>query len=311
MIRDHRMRSPNPHAFAILLALAVSLGTASRPAPAQEKQAPAKPIQSETAGLGPFFAFDNGTGRGSVSLEDQAKLLAELGYAGIGYTGCDQIPEMLQALDKYNLRMFSIYVGAQLGDKVDEKGPSYDPGLPAAIQALKGRDTLIWLTVQGQRDDQDQQAVKIVQDVADLAQAAGLRVALYPHVGFYVSSTDDALRLVRKADRKNLGVSFNLCHTLQLGQEARIPEILQAARPHLFAVSINGAEHEGGWDRLIQTLDRGAFDNFALLSLLKKLEYRGPVGLQCYNVPGDIRENLTRSMNAWKKLTDRLQSPSK
>ena len=143
MIRDHRMRSPNPHASAILLALALSMGTASRPAPAQEKQAPEKAIPTESAGPGPFFAFDNGTGRGSVPLEEQAKLLAELGYAGIGYTGCDQIPEMLQALDKYNLRMFSTYVGAQVG----EKGPSYDPGLPAAIQALKGRDTLIWLTV--------------------------------------------------------------------------------------------------------------------------------------------------------------------
>lgn len=307
MIRDRRMRSLNPRASAILLALTLSIGMAARSAPAQEKPTAEKPTPPAVAGPGPFFAFDNGTGRGSVPLEEQAKLLAELGYAGIGYTGCDQIPEMLQALDKYNLRMFSIYVGANVG----EQGPSYDPGLPAAIQALKGRDTLIWLTVQGQRDDQDQQAVKVVQDVADLAQAAGLRVALYPHVGFYVSSTDGALRLVLKADRKNLGVSFNLCHTLQLGQEARIPEILQAARPHLFVVSINGAEHEGGWDRLIQTLDRGAYDNFALLSLLQKLEYHGPVGLQCYNVPGDIRENLTRSMSAWKQLTDRLQSPSK
>lgn len=301
------MRSRNPHASAILLALALSSGMTAGPAAAQEKQLSEKAKQPAAAGLGPFFAFDNGTGRGSVPLEEQAKLLAELGYAGIGYTGCEQISEMLQALDKYNLRMFSIYVGAQVG----EQGPSFDPGLPAAIQALKGRDTLLWLTVQGQMDDQDQQAVKIVQDVADLAQAAGLRVALYPHVGFYVSSTEDALRLVHKADRKNLGVSFNLCHTLQLGQEARIPDILQAALPHLFVVSINGAEHEGGWDRLIQTLDRGAYDNFSLLSLLRKLGYHGPVGLQCYNVPGDIRENLTRSMNAWKQLTERLQAAQK
>ena len=307
------MRSPNPRASAILIVLAVLffgavlIGAADRPAPAQEKPAPEKPAQTETAGPGPFFAFDNGTGRGTVPFEEQAKLLADLGYAGIGYTGCDQIPDMLQALDKYGLQMFSIYVAAKVG----EKGPSFDPGLPAAIQALKGRDTLIWLTVQGQIDDQDQQAVKAVQEVADLAQAAGLRVALYPHVGFYVSSTEDALRLVHKADRKNLGVSFNLCHTLQLGQEARIPEILQAARPHLFVVSINGADHEGGWDRLIQTLDRGAYDNFALLSLLEKLEYRGPVGLQCYNVQGDIRDNLTRSMSAWKQLTGRLHPQSK
>jgi len=249
----------------------------------------------------PFFAFDNGTGRGQVPAGEQAKLLAELGYDGIGFTGAKDIPEMLQALDAHGLKMFSIYVGAYVGDK----GPSFDPDLPAACKTLKGRDTLIWLTIQGQVDDQDEQAVKVVQQVADLAQASGLRVALYPHVGFYVASTEDALRIVNKAQRKNLGVSFNLCHCLRLGNEQKIPELLRQAMPQLFAVSINGADHEGDWDRLIQTLDRGQYDVYALLSLLKKLGYDGPIGLQCYNIQGDIRENLTRSIKAWKQFQER------
>jgi sugar phosphate isomerase/epimerase len=249
----------------------------------------------------PFFAFDNGTGRGQLPAGEQAKLLAELGYDGIGFTGAKEIPEMLQALDAHRLKMFSIYVGAYVGDK----GPSFDPDLPAACKALQGRNTLIWLTIQGQVDDQDEQAVKVVQQVADLAQVSGLRVALYPHVGFYVASTEDALRIVQKAQRKNLGVSFNLCHCLRLGNEQKIPELLRQALPQLFAVSINGADHEGDWDRLIQTLDRGQYDVPALLSLLKQLGYDGPIGLQCYNIPGDTRENLTRSINAWKRFQER------
>ncbi len=45
-----------------------------------------------------FFAFDNGTGRDQhVPLEEQAKMLKELGYAGIGYTGTARIAEMLAA----------------------------------------------------------------------------------------------------------------------------------------------------------------------------------------------------------------------
>ena len=47
----------------------------------------------------PFFAFDNGTGYGRVSPEEQAAMLKELGYDGIGYTGAQQIPAMLKALD--------------------------------------------------------------------------------------------------------------------------------------------------------------------------------------------------------------------
>ena len=48
----------------------------------------------------PFFAFDNGVGRDQhFPLDEQAKMLKELGYAGIGYTGTQRIPEMLKALD--------------------------------------------------------------------------------------------------------------------------------------------------------------------------------------------------------------------
>jgi hypothetical protein len=30
--------------------------------------------------------------------------------------------------------------------------------------------------------------------------------------------------------------------------------------------------------------------------------YQGPIGLQCYAIPGDPRENLQRSIQAWRRL---------
>lgn len=250
----------------------------------------------------PFFAFDNGTGRGRLSADEQAKMLKELGYAGIGYTGTKGIPEMLAALDQHGLKMFSTYVGVRLGGD----GPSYDPNLKRAIEQLKGRDTLIWLTITGNAPDGDRQAVEVVREIADLAGRSKLRVALYPHVGFYVARVEDALRVVEKVDRENVGVSWNLCHWLKLDDEKNMEPLLKRALPHLFVVSINGADHEGGWDRLIQTLDRGEFDVYNSLKTLRRLGYTGPVGLQCYAVKGDTRENLERSMGAWRKFSARL-----
>ncbi len=250
----------------------------------------------------PFFAFDNGTGRGTLSADAQSRMVAELGYAGIGYTGGQGIPEMLAALDARKLKMFSIYVAARVG----KNGPSYDPHLKEAFAALKGRETFIWLTVQGSIKDDDAQAVKIVGEVADLAAQAGLRVVLYPHVGFYVARTEDALRIVKKAKRPNLGVSLNLCHFLKLDREENLAPLLKQALPHLMLVSINGADHEGGWDRLIQTLDRGQFDVYAFLKQLKSLGYDGPIGLQCYAIKGDRRENLQRSIAAWRGFVKRM-----
>jgi sugar phosphate isomerase/epimerase len=250
-----------------------------------------------------FFAFEDGLD--TVPLLEQPKVLKELGYDGISYTGAQRIGELLQALDAQGLKMFNTYIGAT----VEAGKPPYEPGLKQAIEQLKGRDSLIWLYIQGPQaasEALDERAVAICREVADMAAAAGLRVALYPHTGFYVSRIEDALRIAKKTDRKNLGVTFNLCHFLKMENEKDIERRLTEAIPWLFAVSINGADsgdtNKMEWSRLIQTLDRGSFDVAGLLKTLKRLGYTGPIGLQCWAIPGDSRENLTRSMAAWQKL---------
>jgi sugar phosphate isomerase/epimerase len=272
--------------------------------------------ESETpkaASTNSFFAFDNGAGYGSVPPEEQAKMLKELGYAGIGYTGARQIPAMLKALDAEGLTMFSIYVDVCL---TPEKGkPPHDPALKTAIEQLRGRDTLVWLPIGGGRPSStalDDRAVAVIREIADAAKTSGLRVALYPHLGNYVERVEDAVRLVKKADRKNVGATFNLCHFLKVDHEKNLERRLKEARPCLFAVSINGAD--GGntnrmeWDRLIQPLDRGSFDVGRVLKALRQLDYTGPIGLQCYAIPGDRRANLARSMKAWRSLSARVEA---
>ena len=254
----------------------------------------------------PFFAFDNGTGGQQVPFDQQAKMLKELGYDGIAYSGTKGIPEMLKALDAQGLKMLSIYVGAC----VDPDKPPYDPGLKTAIEQLKGRDTQIWLPVAGGTPSSanlDDRAVAILREIADMAEKSGLRVAIYPHLGCYAQRVEDCLRLVKKVDRKNVGVCFNLCHFLKLDDEKNLELRLKEAMPCLFAVNINGADggatKDMGWDRLIQTLDRGSYDVGGMLKTLKRLGYAGPVGLQGFAIPGDCRENLTRSMRKWRDLT--------
>ena len=61
-----------------------------------------------------------------------------------------------------------------------------------------------------------------------------------------------------------------------------------------------------GWDKLIQTLDKGSFDNYKLLKFLKDIGYTGPVGLQGYRIKGDLKETLSFSMKAWRKINEKL-----
>jgi sugar phosphate isomerase/epimerase len=250
---------------------------------------------SASAAEPPLIAFDNGVGRGDLNPVQQAALLKELGYAGIGYTGVGHWSERHQAFAAAGLAIASLYVGCQLGSP-----PRCDAGLLEAIPNLEGTGTMLWMTVSGSGDDAAVDAA--VRLVAEPAAQHHVQVALYPHSGLRISTALQALAVVQRLAMPNLGLMLNLCHELRAGNEAHLPDIIHACAAALRGVSINGAEHDGDWSRLIKPLGEGGFDVAALLTALHANGYAGPFGLQCYNVPGDQRANLTASMAAWRRM---------
>jgi sugar phosphate isomerase/epimerase len=247
----------------------------------------------------PFFVFEDGLGGQAPQVE--AALAKQVGFDGISFDGAKLVPDRLKALDEHGLQLFYLYLG------VDISGPQvlYEPGFDDAIALLKGRGAIVWLTIRGNGPQAEDRAVEAARRVSDLAAASNLRVALYPHYGFYVQNIRDALRVAEKAGRSNLGVTFNLCHELRSGFAAGdLNNLLATALPRLYAVSIDGADSKGDdWDRLIQPLDRGSFDVTELVRSLVENGYRGPIGLQCYGIKGDPETNLERSMTIWRRIS--------
>jgi sugar phosphate isomerase/epimerase len=273
----------------------------------------AAPDTTKGGWTNPFFAMDTGTDRRNLSAAEQAQMLKDLGYDGIGYSGIDGIEQMLEELDNRGLKMFNTY----LGISIDPDGRKYDPRLKETIGRLKGKDVLLWLNVTSRQFEKssekgDPHAVKVIREIADMAAQSGLKVALYPHTSSWVETVEDAVRVAKKVNRKNVGATFNLCHWLRVEGQQNMKQLMQTAMPHLFVVTINGAD--GGettqmnWDRLIQPMDTGSFDTYQFVRTLKQLGYNGPIGLQHYGIKGDARENLRRSMNAWRQFSKRMQA---
>ncbi|MEK9984204.1 MAG: TIM barrel protein [Opitutae bacterium] len=250
----------------------------------------------------PVFAFQNGVHFKTTS--ERVKVLKELGYDGIGSAKLTQsdlpLLERLKLYEDSGLQLFSFYVGGRLG----KNGHSYAKEISEAIAQLKGRDTILELYIQGSKTSHtDEHAVAFVQEIADQAKDSGLRVVLYPHTGFYVDTIGDAVRVARKCKRDNVGVMFNLCHYLKVEPKTDLKAALTEAKPLLWQVSTSGAEIGGNnWGQLIQTLDRGTFDQNNLFQILRELGFSGNVGFQCYAIRGDSRENLKRSIEAWNKI---------
>jgi sugar phosphate isomerase/epimerase len=258
------------------------------------------------AGPNPFFAMDTATRDAShKTAEEQVKMLKDLGYPGIGpgYGGVAPLAEMLQMLDEKDLQLFAVYAGIN----IDPGGSAYDPSLKEALKVLEGRNTILWLFAQSKEhkpsaQEGDARAVEILRELSDAAAKHTVRIALYPHSGFWIETVDDAVRIAEKVDRPNVGVTFNLCHWLKVSQSRDAKAAIEKAMPHLFVVSINGADTDGqDWKTLIQTLDRGTFDMKGFLETLRDAGYTGPIGFQGYGIGGDASDNLKRTMAAWEK----------
>ncbi|MEI7807179.1 MAG: family 16 glycoside hydrolase [Verrucomicrobiota bacterium] len=256
-----------------------------------------------------YFVFDNGVGRGNWTPEAQAKTLKELGYTGITYryTNPEDLARWQKECRKQKVKINALYVYTYL-----DRTNKFDPGFKDAIKLLKGTDTVIWMTVMKPKTkgDHDAEAVSNVQEVADLAAAQGLRVALYGHFGFYVETGLDSARIVKLANRPNVGATINLCHEFLSGHGNELEETLRVVAPLATMVSINGVDLAN--TNYIVRLDQGDFDLTAYLKKLSAAGYHGPVVLQCYNVKGDTLENLTANIATWRRIKGELadQSPS-
>lgn len=266
--------------------------------------APAVPAERSSARTNAFFAFciDTHDSR-KRNLEQQAQVLKELGYDGVGHLWLDNIPERLKTLDAAGLKLFQITMTVD----ITPGKQAYDPRFKEVLPLLKGRGVQFALLINGLKPSDpagDPRAVEIIREMAALANDSGAQILLYPHSFMWMERIEDAVRVAEKADRPNVGVMFNLCHWLRVSTDRNYKPLLARAMPRLWAVSVSGADefdNKPGWARYIQPLGRGSFDMAAFLQALRQLGYTGPVGLQCYGIPGDVRDTLAESMKAWRR----------
>lgn len=265
---------------------------------------PAAAADRAAAKMNAFFAFciDTHDAR-KRNLEQQAQMLKELGYDGVGHLWLDNIPERLKTLDAAGLKLFQITMTVD----ITPGKQAYDPRFKEVLPLLKGRSVQFALLINGLKPSDpagDPRAVEIIREMAALANDSGAQILLYPHSFMWMERIEDAVRVAGKANRPNVGVMFNLCHWLRVSKDRDYKPLLAKAMPRLWAISINGADEfddKPGWARYIQPLGRGSFDMAAFLQTLRQLGYSGPVGLQCYGIPGDVRDTLAESMKAWRR----------
>ncbi|MHC4745362.1 MAG: family 16 glycoside hydrolase, partial [Planctomycetota bacterium] len=157
-------------------------------------------IWIEPAGANPFFAMDTATRDAKhQSAKDQVEMVKELGYDGVGPHGGEGLAEMAKECQKNGLVLYAAYVGCY----IDPEHANYGPEVLEAIDALEGTNSMLWLFVQSRKEkisspNGDPNAVGVISEITQIAAQKQVRVALYPHTGFWLETVEDAVRVAEK-----------------------------------------------------------------------------------------------------------------
>jgi sugar phosphate isomerase/epimerase len=258
----------------------------------------------------PIYAMDTYfySSQGSYFLEARCEMLRELGYDGtyltlFGDATWDDLSRLRDVAGRNELAVAGVWAGLDLAKdnrRLLESTALFDgiPVLELAVSDSARPDSRYAAT------DDDAARALIEELVARLPD--GVEVCLYPHINAWLERFEDTVELAGRIDNGRVGVCFPSYHWYAMREE-RAEELLTRAGSRLRSVNICGSRRPpSGGVPTIEPLDEGELDNFALLGLLRRLGYRGMIGVQGYSVGGDTYAKLQRSLAAYRDMTRRL-----
>jgi len=238
------------------------------------------------------------------SIEEQHEMLRDLGFDGVAHLWLNGLKERATSAKKTGLAVTQVYFKVDLAAE-----QPFDSRLPEFLSFVKDQGTQLAMMIYGGKPSDaslDDKVVGIIQKIVEIAEPHGVRVVLYPHVNAWNEKVSDCVRIAERFPNKKVGIMFNLCHWAAVDKSENLESVLRLSMPYLASITINGTDtpeevqaKTGNW---LQPLDAGSFDQAKLFKILDDLDYRGPVGLQCFGIPGDAKIHLERSMNKWKTL---------
>ncbi len=236
------------------------------------------------------------------------KLLKERGYDGIMLSLKDDpgrwknLPAYLEAMKEHGTRLTAIHARFYIEDG------TYPQVIKDNLPLLKGTKVVLIPSV-GSRTKMDRKnpeavamAVKILREMSDDAKKYDLGgIAPYMHIGNWIETIDDNVRIAKAVNRRNVGVMFHLHHWQAVGgrEITKLRADLLNAKPYLMIVVIQGTDQNKATHKI---LGEGDYDMVPLVKTLREMDYRGPLGTMGYTQKGDIPAKLTRAYIAWEKI---------
>ena len=252
---------------------------------------------------------------GSYEFDARCEMLCELGYDATyltlwNETAWSDVPKLAGVKSKHGLEVAGVYATLDVAGAGDHAGNLRIARLMETLEGCKNVELAMRSSdakIQKSDASLDETVIRWLDRFLKTAEKRRITNSLYPHVNFWLERIEDAVRLCRKVNHPNLRAVFCGFHWFAVDGE-KLPERLKLARPFLNSVNICGSRKVKDSIPTLEPLDEGELDNFALIGLLRKLDYKGMVGLQGYSVGGDVYTKLKRSIATFRDMERRLDA---
>lgn len=249
------------------------------------------------------------------SFEEQAKMVKEAGYDGYyataGTSDLQKIKDIKAASTAAGLELTSMLTFLELDNELTDEAIQ---GYADTIDQLDSTTILEVCITRGGFSNEgmgdqshDATALKWLERIAELTDAKGIQIALYPHFGFWLETVSDALRLAKKLNNPSIGVILTSYHWYHVKKEGM--EIFDEVAPYLKSVNLCGSRHWENKEDIvnnmnpsIEPIDAGTKDIPAIFAKLEEIGFTGPIGIQGYGVNAPAKEALERSIAKAKEL---------
>jgi sugar phosphate isomerase/epimerase len=249
---------------------------------------------------------------GTYSFDDRCEMVADLGFDGLYITlwndqAWQDVPRIDDVEERSGLSVPAIFT--YLRDPGDEPNLRRIEDLIRKVKPSTHIELALLscgATVPPSDPRGDGAVLDMFESLARLAEAQNVELSLYPHSGWWLQTTDDAVRLCAQLDQRSLRLAFSAFHWYA-ADGLRLPQRLKAAAPFLNSVNLSGA-HRLGTDLWASPIDEGELDTFHVLREVAGIGYDGFIHLFGYGIGGDVYSKLGRSLNALRDIERRISS---
>jgi sugar phosphate isomerase/epimerase len=236
---------------------------------------------------------------------EQVRSLKKIGFSGATLTFGDDFKAFSKEVKTGDFKIYAAHKALHIGRKTKFNSQQ----ISRAVDQVKSVNADFWLIILEKKGDKASTALLLetINKVAAICAKKGVRCVLYPHDNTLMESAEDTIEILKKSKRKDLFISFHLCHEIRAGNGNRLTEVAKKVKPYLRLASISGAntkyvDNSQDWSKTIQPLDMGTYDTSKFIEALQSINYKGPIILHTFALDKVAADHHQRSFKKYQEL---------